>query len=266
MAERDPYKPLYLVIADDLRSKIESGELGPDARLPSEREICEQYGCSTITARHAITELRNTGLIYTHKGKGAFVAPTPPPRVVRVAPDRFQRPHNRPTYQQEAERASMELDVEHSTEHVEAPAEVAERLGIEEGAPVTETSYKINMAGQPVSVSVAWEPLAITGGTEIENPHEGPYGGKGIVPRFDAIGYHVDTEEEFLIARLPKPHEIEQLRIPPGVPVIEIWQTFWAGDVAVEVAKIIYRADRYEFHYRLPIDTPSTSASDTAGD
>lgn len=265
MAERNPFKPLYLVIADDLRNKIESGELAPDARLPSEREICEQYECSTITARHAITELRNAGLVLTQKGKGAFVAPVPPPRVVRVAPDRFQRPHSRPTYRQEADRASMELDVEHSTEHVEAPAEVAERLGIDEDAPVTETSYKISMAGQPVSVSVTWEPIAITGGTEIENPHEGLYGGKGIVPRFDAIGYHVDTEEEFLIARLPRPHEIEQLKIPPGIPVIEIWQTFWAEDVAVEVAKIIFRADRYEFHYRLPIDAPKPQAGNNEG-
>ncbi|GAA4232552.1 GntR family transcriptional regulator [Actinomadura meridiana] len=266
MVERDPYKPLYLVIAEDLRDKIERGELRPEARLPSEREICEQYECSSITARHAITELRNAGLVLTRKGKGAFVAPSPPPRVVRVAPDRFQRPHSRPTYQQEADRAAMELDIEHSTEHVDAPAEVAERLGIDEESPVTETTYKISMAGQPVSISVAWEPLALTGGTEIENPHDGPYGGKGIVPRFDAIGYHVDTEEEFLIARLPKAHEIEQLKVPPGTPVIEIWQTFWAGDVATEVAKIIFRADRYEFHYRLLIGATKEGASDGTED
>lgn len=252
MTERDPYKPLYLIIADDLRAKIKSGELAPDARLPSEREICEQWNCSTITARHAMTALRNVGLVYTIRGKGAFVAQTPP--LVRVAPDRFQRPKNRITYRQEAEQAGMELEVEHSTERVEAPAEVAERLGIEEGDPVTETYYRISMKGEPVSISLAWEPLAITGGTEIELPHEGPHADKGIVPRFDAIGHHVDTEEEFLRVRMPEPHEVVQLKAPPGVPVIQIWQTFWAGDVAVEVAKIIYRADRYEFHYRLPID------------
>lgn len=252
MPERDPYKPLYLVIADDLRGKIKSGELAADARLPSEREICEQWDCSTITARHAMTALRSEGLIYTVRGKGAFVSKNRP--LVRVAPDRFQRPHNQPTYRQEAERSGMDMQVDYQTEHVEAPAEVAERLGIEEGDPVTETYYKITMDGEPVSISLAWEPLSITGGTEIERPHEGPHAGQGIVPRFDAIGFHVDTEEEFVRARFPEPHEIVQLKAPPGVPVIQIWQTFWAGDVAVEAAKILYRADRYEFHYRMSID------------
>jgi GntR family transcriptional regulator len=252
VTERDPYKPLYLVIADDLRARIKSGELKADTRLPSERELCEQWDCSAITARHAMTALRSEGLIYTVQGKGAFVSKRPP--LVRVAPDRFQRNQTRQTFQREAERAGMDLQVEHSTERAEAPAEVAERLGIDEGDPVTETVYKIGMGGEPVSFSVSWEPLAITGGTEIELPHEGPHAGKGIVPRFDAIGQRVDVEEEFLQARMPEPHEAVQLKAPSGVPVIQIWQTFWAGDVAVEVAKIIYRADRYEFHYRLNID------------
>ncbi|MBN6052598.1 GntR family transcriptional regulator, partial [Nonomuraea sp. RK-328] len=252
MTEVDPHKPLYLVIADALRVKIKSGELAADTRLPSEREMCEQWNCSTITARHAITALRNEGLIYSLKGKGAFVSQQRP--LIRVAPDRFQRPHDRAAYRLEAERSGVDIQVKYETERTEAAAEVAERLGIEEGDPVTETSYSISMDGQPVSMSLAWEPLAITGGTEIEFPHEGPYAGRGIVPRFDAIGQHVTMEEEFVRARMPEPHEVMQLKCPPGVPVIQIWQTFWAGDVAVEVAKIIFRADRYEFHYRMPID------------
>lgn len=254
MTERDPYMPMYLVIAADLRAKIKSGELPADARLPSEREICEQYDTSTITARHAIMSLRNEGLIYTQRGKGAFVSKRP--TLVRVLPDRFRRQvhKDQATYRQEAERAGMELQVDHSTERVEAPSEVAERLGIDEGDPVTETTYRISMEGEPVSISVAWEPLAVTGDTEIEFPHEGPHAGAGMIPRFDAIGVRIDTEEEFLRARMPEPHEQHQLKVPAGVPVVQIWQTFWAGDLAVETAKIIYRGDRYEFNYKTPID------------
>ncbi|HEU5159530.1 MAG TPA: GntR family transcriptional regulator [Streptosporangiaceae bacterium] len=252
MAERDLYKPLYLVIADDLRARIKSGELKADTRLPSERELCERWDCSAITARHAMTALRSEGLIYTLKGKGAFVSKRPP--LVRVSPDRYPRDATRQTFHREGERSGVAVHAEHSTERVEAPAEAAERLGIEEGDPVTETVYKIDMDGEPVSFSVCWEPLAITGGTEIEFPHEGPHAGRGIVPRFDAIGLHVDVKEEFLHARMPEPHEAIRLKAPPGVPVIVIWQTFWAGDVAVEAAKITHRADRYEFHYRTNIE------------
>lgn len=251
MTDQEPYKPLYLVIADDIRRKIKRGELAGDQRLPSERELCAEWDCSTITARHAITSLRNEGLIYTVKGKGAFVSTKRP--LVRVAPDRFQRQNDRAAYRMEADRSGVDIKVDYETERTEAPAEVAERLGIDEGDPVTETSYSISMDGEPVSMSVAWEPLAITGNTEVEFPHEGPYAGRGIVPRFDAIGIRVDTEEELLLARMPEPHEAIRLKCPPGVPVIQIWQTFWAEDVAVEVAKIIFRADRYEFNYRLKI-------------
>ncbi|MEV4112389.1 GntR family transcriptional regulator [Nonomuraea sp. NPDC049695] len=253
MTERDTYKPLYLVIAEDLRSKIKSGELPADAQVPSERGLCATWDCSAITARRALTELRNEGTIYTLKGKGAFVSSQKRP-LIRVAPDRFHRANKHvAAYRREAEESGIDIQVDWETERTEAPAEVAERLGIEEGDPVTETAYKISMGGEPISMSLAWEPLAITGGTEIELPHEGPHAGAGIVPRFDAIGRHVDMEEELLRARMPERHEISQLKCPPGVPVIEIWQTFWADDLAVEVAKIIFRADRYAFRYRLPI-------------
>lgn len=252
MTEREAYKPLYLVIAEDLRSKIKSGELPPDAQVSSERTLCTTWSCSTITARRALMELRNEGTIYTLKGKGAFVSSQKRP-LIRVAPDRFHRTNKVAAYRREAEESGADIQVDWETERTEAPAEVAERLGIDEGDPVTETSYKINMGGEPVSMSLAWEPLAITGGTEIELPHEGPHAGKGIVPRFDAIGRRVDMEEEYLRARMPERHEIAQLKCPPGVPVIEIWQTFWADDLAIEVAKIIFRADRYDFRYRMPI-------------
>lgn len=251
MVERDQHNSPYQAIVDDLQAKIKSGDLPPDASLPGEPELCERWACEPSAARRALIALRNVGAIYFKRGEGAFVAKNPP--LVRTHWDRFQRPHAQPTYRQESARAGMELQMEHSTELVEAPAGVAERLGINEGDPVSETSYAISMGGKPVSFSVAWEPLSITGSTEIERPHDGPHGGKGIVPRFDAIGYSVDLEEEILQIRMPEAHEAIQLDMPKDAPVVQIWQTFWAGDVPVEVAKIIYRADRYEFQYRTTI-------------
>ncbi|MEV0619329.1 GntR family transcriptional regulator [Nonomuraea sp. NPDC050404] len=249
MSEHASETPLYLSIANDVRNKIDSGALMPNAQLPSERDLCAQWNCSLRTVRHALIDLRNEGLIYTPKGAVNLVAAQHP--LIRIAPDRWRRrPDYRPTYQTEAARSHVEVQVSHETEHVEAPAEVAQRLGIDEGNPVTETAYEIRMEGELVSVSVTWEPLDITGGTEIEFPHQGPYASRGIVPRFDAIGLHVGLEEEAIWVRMPERHETVQLHMPANVPVVEIWQTFWAADVAVEVAKIIFRADRYKFHFR----------------
>ncbi|WP_329251793.1 GntR family transcriptional regulator [Actinoallomurus sp. NBC_01490] len=252
MGEPDPQNPPFKAIVDDIQGKIKLGELATDAQLPSLQELSEQWGCPSATVRRALIALRSLGLIRFVNGQDAFVVKDPP--LVRVHWDRFQRRHDgRPTYRQESARAGMELHVEHETERAEAPAEVAERLGINEGDPVTETSYAISMGGEPVSFSVAWEPLSITEGTAIESPHDGPHSGKGIVPRFDAIGIRVDAEEEFLKVRMPLPHEAIRLGIESDTPVVQIWQTFWAGDVPVEVAKILYRADRYEFQYRTEI-------------
>jgi GntR family transcriptional regulator len=68
-------------------------------------------------------------------------------------------------------------------------------LIVSESGSVTETLYHVAMGNHPVSLSVAWEPLAITGGTDIELPHGGLHAGRAIVPRFDAFGYHVDLVE-----------------------------------------------------------------------
>jgi len=37
-------EPMYRLIADDLRRKIESGELPPGAKIKSEVELREEYG------------------------------------------------------------------------------------------------------------------------------------------------------------------------------------------------------------------------------
>jgi GntR family transcriptional regulator len=245
------YKPAYAAIADDLRGEIERGELKSGDKLPSEREICERWGVSTITARAAITALRNEGLVRSMKGKGVFVRKEKP--LVRISPDRYLRPHNKPTWVIESERANRNVDVQHVTRTVPAPDRVADRLGIEEGDMVTETDYLIKMGDQPVSMSQAWEPFAITGGTEIELPHEGPYGGRGIVPRFDSIGYNPTRVDEVLEIRMPTPTERKRLDIPASVPVVEIHQTFWAGETPVETATIVFPGDRYQLHYKMPL-------------
>ena len=50
-------RALYKTIRDDLLRGIENGSLRPDQALPSERELCQRYGTSRMTARHAVAEL-----------------------------------------------------------------------------------------------------------------------------------------------------------------------------------------------------------------
>lgn len=249
-----PYTPAYVRIADDLRKRIKAGNLRRGDRLPSEREICEQWDVSNITARAAIAALRGEGLVESVRGKGTFVRKETP--LVRLAPQRYFRSQHKPTYVQEAERAEQPLEVDRSVSETVAPEAIAERLGVEPQAGVTRTDYFIRMGGKPVSMSESWEPLALTGTTTVRKPDEGPHADKGIIGRFEAIGYLVDEIEEILDCRMPTQAEARRLEIPSGVPVIAIQQTWRAAEVPVCTVDITFPADRYELHYRMAIPTP----------
>jgi GntR family transcriptional regulator len=76
MLNKDSSVPLHEQLASVLREQVIRRELGPNERLPSERELCQQYGISRITVRQALSELAQAGLVYSSVGKGTYVAET----------------------------------------------------------------------------------------------------------------------------------------------------------------------------------------------
>ena len=64
------------LIVDQIRSLIRDGRLCLGDRLPSERELCEQFGVSRVTVREALRGLEANGLVSIRVGArgGAFVA------------------------------------------------------------------------------------------------------------------------------------------------------------------------------------------------
>lgn len=71
----DPHGPdlVYMLVADDIAARIDRGELPPGARLPSEADLAMEFGVAKMTARRAVRELRERGLIRTVIGKGSYV-------------------------------------------------------------------------------------------------------------------------------------------------------------------------------------------------
>jgi GntR family transcriptional regulator len=77
--------PMWKQIAEDLRQKIESGELGADgAALPTELELQDTYSASRNTVRDAVKWLAARNLVYTRSGQGTFVTPKAEPYVTRL--------------------------------------------------------------------------------------------------------------------------------------------------------------------------------------
>ena len=63
------------LIADQIRGLVREGHLRPGDRLPSERDLCQQFGVSRVTVRDALRLLEGAGMIDTKVGArgGAFV-------------------------------------------------------------------------------------------------------------------------------------------------------------------------------------------------
>lgn len=64
---------LYLSIAEDFTDKIKTGEWKTDQKLPSERELAEQYGVGRNVVREALKVLSEKGLVRVVTGKGNYV-------------------------------------------------------------------------------------------------------------------------------------------------------------------------------------------------
>jgi DNA-binding FadR family transcriptional regulator len=81
---------LYTEILADLREKIISNILKEGQKLPSERELTQQYGVSRNVVREAISALRFEGLINVYTGKGAYVT-KPNPIIITETLERIMK-------------------------------------------------------------------------------------------------------------------------------------------------------------------------------
>ncbi|WP_156947983.1 GntR family transcriptional regulator [Rubrobacter radiotolerans] len=66
---------MYQRLRQDLLARIRRGEFTPGSLLPSENQLCKQYGVSVTTARRAFLELVKEGVVQRKAGVGTMVAP-----------------------------------------------------------------------------------------------------------------------------------------------------------------------------------------------
>ncbi len=64
---------LYEQLVQQIEQRVLSGELRPGDRLPSERELAEQFGVSRTAVREAVKTLHEKGLLDIQVGRGTFI-------------------------------------------------------------------------------------------------------------------------------------------------------------------------------------------------
>ncbi|QJT01797.1 GntR family transcriptional regulator [Streptomyces asoensis] len=236
--------PKYLQVADQIRARIESGDLAPGDRLPSVSEISAEWGGSSSLATAAYRLLVDDGLVVSRHGAGHYVRS-------RETPELLVRQHRRrsedsPFGQGVAEQGAVG-SWRHDSTTEQASEAVAERLGIEPGAAVMHTSYVYLADEQPVQLAESWEPLALTGHSLVALPEVGPYAGVGVAARMRVLSIEVGDPVERVRARMANRAEAQALGMTPPGPVLAIERTYYDQATArpVETADVVMRGDRW---------------------
>jgi DNA-binding GntR family transcriptional regulator len=79
--------PRYQRVADELMHHIGTGKYAVGALLPTEMELCQQYGISRHTVREALRRLRDAGLVSSRRRVGTEV-------VARMPALNYRQPTN----------------------------------------------------------------------------------------------------------------------------------------------------------------------------
>ncbi|MEV5787443.1 GntR family transcriptional regulator [Streptomyces sp. NPDC051639] len=251
-----PREAPYLHIADDLRRRVRAGEWAPGQRLPSRAQLAAEYEVGRNVTQRAMERLIIEGVLEGRAGSGTYVrAPRERLRMVR---SRHREARGGSPFRadmlEQGRRGSWDS---HSQARVPAPEDIAHRLAINPGDPCVRTNYEFLADGQPVQLSISWEPMAITDGTSIVLPEMGPLAGAGVVKRMRTIDVIIDVAVE-----VPRPgravqEEANLLGITVGDQITRIERTYYDRESRpVETADIIVPDQRWEIAYEIPIDEP----------
>ncbi|MDX1282832.1 histidine utilization repressor [Shewanella colwelliana] len=222
--------PKFAEIKQFILTKVESGAWQEHSRVPSENQLAELFECSRMTARRALTELAETGVLERSQGLGTFVAglksQSSMMAIRNIADEIKDRGHGYSVRQLRLTQTS-------------ATAQIAIALGLEEGSPVF------------YSVLVHCEqelPLQLE--ERFVNPQ--------LVPDYLKQDFSLQTPHEYLsfVAPLTEArHTIEavvadneqqqQLQIEASEPCLQILRRTWSRQGVVSFARLIHPGSRF---------------------
>lgn len=233
--DRSSPVPLYHQISSVLQTAIVSGELAPHTRIENELAMADRLQVSRPTARRALQELVDRGLLVRKRGVGTEVAP----EIIRRAVELTSLHDDLVAVGREPRTEVLEYVVRPATD------DVAERLGIAVDDDVVHVRRLRYADGEPLALmtNVIRADLA---------PSREDLEREGLYASLRARGVRLRLAHQTIGARQASAAEARALEEPARAAVLTMERVAIADtSTVVEVGTHIYRASRYTFQTTL---------------
>lgn len=220
-------QPLHKKISDELRLKIDEGELAVDEKIPSENELCEQFSVSRLTVRRSLQTLEQEGLIYRCQGLGAFVKDQEATKQMIHLSD----------FEEDMIGAGMRPESKVLLSSVVTPTkEVLRQMHLQEGTKVFRLDRLRLGNERPVAFDTTWLPMVYGQLIADENMAD------TTIYKVLEEKYHIDvvSGKARITAALPDEDLCRHLDIEAGNPLLLFRRTSYT-----ENEKLIYYQERY---------------------
>jgi len=243
---------MYRQIADDLRLKIEFGELGSGSQLPTELELRDRYDASRNTVRDAVKWLITRGLVETRPGQGTFVVEKVAPYITRLTGDPGAgRDDEGSVYLVEATTTQhAPTSTVPRVEIQQASGDIQYELQLPDGSTVVSRRQRRFIDGTPWSLQTSFYPMNLVEQGALKliqapNIEEGTVAYLGTKLGVRQVGYR-----DKITVRPPEENETAFFKLPDDgrVPVFEVLRT--AYDERRQPFRLtvsVYPTDRNQF-------------------
>ncbi|MFV0452801.1 MAG: GntR family transcriptional regulator [Propioniciclava sp.] len=233
-----PAPALYAQIIAQVTEEIRSGPLRPGDRLPPERALADRFQVSRVTIRRALADLAASGLVDSQQGRGTFVTA---PLVGETA--------NTLMSFSELGTARGLTPGSRVLGQVVRPATLDEAgsFDVAPGTPILELERLRLLDDIPISIDVSRLPLVHAPGLEAVD-----LGAGSLYEALAEAGAAPVRAHYTVRAGVATSEQSELLDLPAGGAVLLTSTTSYDHrNRVVELGRMIYRGDRYQFQATL---------------
>jgi GntR family transcriptional regulator len=230
-------QPRYLAVARELAAEIARGKVAPGERLPGERELCRHFDVSRVTVRHALSELRDRGLIEPESARGWFVTSTA-----------LGEPNALMSFSEMARSRGLKPGARILAGRVRsATMDEAEALNIAPGSEVFDLERLRLLDGVPVAIERSRLPLAVAPALP-----EADLAAGSLYELLRKAGA-APARADYVLQAIPaEARHAAHLELPEGAPLLMATaRTYDLRGRAIELSCSIFRGDRYRFRTTL---------------